>query len=536
MDNLLNDLNAQSGLNDHHDQNDIFNGVDVEMALLSLCMRKNTAVLQTVENRIVADDFTDKRNRIIFTVIIDMFFDNAQIDRFTVYSELERRGLAERCGGQRYLYRIGDLTAVQSAIDGYIDAVKERSGRFKILKAVDDIKNETTGGKRRSAEVVDYAISEMTKLKSDGETRGVEKLSSSLKTTMNNIAAEIRDGNAGRKVKVGYPKLDAMLGGLRPGTLNILAARPAMGKSALAINMAVNAAANGKTVVIFSLEMSKDEINMRLLSQAMSKPVSEILNSKTLTDSDRQLIDHALVKLSDYPIYQDDNSNTNPASMKATLQQLISSGIQPGLVIVDYLQLMSIKSMAGRSRNEEVTAISRQLKLLAKELNVPVIALSQLSRDNAKRTDHTPQLSDLRDSGAIEQDADTVMFVDRPDYYGGKDKGNTPSAPPQAQSSTDDSVAKPAYIYLSKNRHGATGRDSVWWIPSKTLFYEPDEKDPVEPDSPYAKTASADAASQNYGFEDNDEPEAPLSEEDEMQQAHEAFMADSHDEFPQGFM
>ncbi len=498
------------------------NDVEVEMALLSLCMRKNSAVLEAAWNKITADDFTDSRNKVIFMVIMDMFFANAQIDRFTVMSELERRRLSDKAGGQRYLYHIGDMTAVNSALDGYIQAVKERSARVKILRATELIRKETLNGRRLSSEVVDFAISELTKLKEDGDKKGLEILSSALKTTMTHITAELKDENAGRKIKLGFPKLDAMLGGLKPGSLNILAARPAMGKSALAINMAVNVAANGKTVAIFSLEMSKDEINTRLLSSAMNKPVSEILSSKSISEADMKQIDQALAKMAEYPIYLDDSSSTEPSTIKASLQQLISSGNPPRLIIVDYLQLMNLKSMSGRSRYEEVTQVSNQLKRLAKELNVPIIALAQVSRDTAKRGDHTPQLSDLKDSGAIEQDADTVMFVDRPDYYGNEDNGNTPSG---QDTVSENPAALPAYIYLSKNRHGATGKDPVWWIPTKTLFYEHVSKDPVEP--AIAKTTSAEP--------DDNEPDndPPLTEEDEM---NEVFMADSHDDYPDGFM
>ena len=518
MDNLIEEYNSD---------------VDVEMALLSLCLRKNNAILEAAWHKISSDDFTDNRNKLIFTVIIDMFFANEQIDRFTVMSELERRNLSDAAGGQRYLYRIGDMTAVHSAIDGYIDAIKERSTRFKILKAAEDIKMEARSGKHRSAEVVELAISEMTKLKPDGDTKGIELLSSALKTTMNHISAELKDENSGRKIKLGFPKLDAMLEGLKPGSLNILAARPAMGKTALAINMAVNVAANNKTVVFFSLEMTKDEINTRLLSAAMNKPLSEILKSRNLSEADRKQIDQALIKLSNYPIYLDDTSNLSPQAMKATLQQLISSGNQPRLIIVDYLQLMTMKSMAGRSKYEEVTAISNGLKRLAKELGVPIIALAQVNRDLAKRSDHTPQLADIKDSGAIEQDADTVMFVDRPDYYG--NEGKTPGPETKA----DNTEVKPAYIYLSKNRHGKTGKDSVWWIPSKTLFFEYNERDPQDPNYQLIRTIENDAASQQYDFdEDKDDEQVmdpPLSEEEAAGQAEEEFMADIHDDLPDGF-
>ncbi|PWJ69472.1 replicative DNA helicase [Ruminococcaceae bacterium R-25] len=460
---------------------------EAEMALLALCMRKDEAILKTVENKISTEDFTDPRNRTIFSVVMDMFFNNVHIDRITVYSELERRKLADQAGGQRYVYKVGDTTAVQSALVSYVSIIREQSTSRKLMMVIDDVKSNLSKGNLHAGEAASYAVSKITPFINPEDSRGFEPLHDILKTTMTDITAEIRDNNAGGKIKLGYPKLDSMLGGLRPGSLNILAARPSMGKSALAINMAANVAANGHTVAIFSLEMSKQEIGSRLMSSCMNKPVNEIIYSHKMTDDDRKQIDTALIKLGDYPIYIDDNSDTNPISMKSKLQQLASSGAEPKLVIVDYLQLMTMKSARARSRNEEVTDISRNLKLLAKDLNIPIIALSQLSRGAAQREDHTPQLSDLRDSGAIEQDADTVMFIDRPDYYKKKEEGSA-----EEGNTLNGDEVRPAYIYLEKNRHGKTGRDSVWWIPSKTMFYEHSDRDPSEPESQHMTSATTD--------------------------------------------
>ncbi len=517
--------------------------VEVEMAVLALCMRKNNAILQVVENKISEEDFSDIRNRTIFSVIIDMFLDNAQIDRITVYSELEQRGLADKAGGQRYVYRVGDKTAVQSALNGYIDAIRERSERTKLLKAVEEVRKKALDGRLRAGEAVDFAIDEISHLKSTGDTKGFEGMPEILKLTMSEITSELKDENVGGKVKLGFPKLDSMLGGLRPGSLNILAARPSMGKSALAINMAANVARYQKPVAIFSLEMSKQEIASRLMSSFMNKPVSEIIYSHKMSDSDRKQIDRALEKLSEFPIYIDDNSDTNPVTMKSKLQQLsLDPRKAPRLVVIDYLQLMTMPGAGGRSRNEEVTAISRSLKLLAKEFNIPFIALSQLSRGAAQRDDHTPQLSDLRDSGAIEQDADTVMFIDRPDYYKKKDEeGSTEEEAPQNVNFKDNNDAKPAYIYLSKNRHGKTGRDSVWWVPRKTMFIEHSEKDPEDDGgSAYTRTVDSDTASQNYNFDSVTTDEAPIPEppepdNEDIPPEGDDFFAQTNDDFPSGF-
>ena len=521
--------------------------VDIEMAVLALCMRNEEAVMRS-QNKLTIEDFTDDRNSIIYGVILEMFIDGVRIDRFTVIAELERRGLSEKVGGQRYVYRVGDTMAVMSGLDSYLDALKDRSDRVKIIKAVERIKKQAMGNGATAPQVLDAAIAWLTQLRRDEESTGLVPMADVLKSSVTSIIEDIRHGDSG-KLKLGFPKLDSMLGGLGPGTIHILAARPGMGKTALALDMAMNVAANQKTVVIFSLEMTNDELGKRLLSSAMSKPVRDIANSSTLSESDRNEMDQALAKLRDYPMYFYDRPNIEPGTMKGLIQQLMSTGRKPSLIFVDYIQLINAKGLPGRSRNDEVAAISRNFKLLAKELEIPIICLSQLSRESAKRTDHTPQISDLRDSGAIEQDADTIMFVDRPGYHPQKDN-NTPDGQDHSQPAVDsngNTIAEQAYIYLAKNRHGPVGKDPIWWIASKTLFFEYNEKDPKDPNIKFVKTANGDAAAQQYDFEDKDEePEMdpPLSEDDGAQQVSEddgaqqdnSFMADAHDDYPEGFM
>ena len=529
------------------------NEVDVEMAILALCMRKNKAVLEAVQNKLTEEDFTDERNGLIYSVILDMYYENTTIDRITVFAELEKRGFADTVGGQRYVYRVGDTLAVMTALDSYIAEVKDRSSRQKIVLAAEKIKYQAQSGKSSADNILESAITSLAQLRSPGESKNLVVLADVLKSTLTQVCEDIRDEKAGNRIKLGFPKLDAMLGGLGPGTLHVLAARPGMGKTALAVNMAVNVAANQNPVVIFSLEMANEEIGKRIMSSAMTKPISEIVNSRQLSEADRQQMDNALVKLRDYPIYFDDGPDINPYTMKAKVQQLVSAGIMPKLIFVDYLQLMSVKGMSGRSRNDEVANISRNLKLLAKEFRIPIIALSQLSRktEDKGRKDHTPRLSDLRDSGAIEQDADTVMFVDRPDYHG-DENGKTPDAPANAKptDSNGSIVVEPAYIYLAKNRHGQVGKDQVWWIPSKTLFYEYNERDPQDPNNAFIRNAGVDvsgnAAAQKYEFEDEgvDAPEMdpPLAEDevavgvDDGEQESNGFFADANDGFPEGFV
>lgn len=513
--------------------------VDIEMAVLALCMRNEEAVMRS-QNKLTIEDFTDDRNSIIYGMILEMFIDGVRIDRFTVIAELERRGLSEKVGGQRYVYRVGDTMAVMSGLDSYLDALKDRSDRVKIIKAVEKIKKQAMGNGATAPQVLDAAIAWLTQLRRDEESTGLVPMADVLKSSVTSIIEDIRHGDSG-KIKLGFPKLDSMLGGLGPGTIHILAARPGMGKTALALNMAMNVAANQKTVVIFSLEMTNDELGKRLLSSAMSKPVRDIANSSTLSESDRNEMDQALAKLRDYPMYFYDRPNIEPGTMKGLIQQLMSTGRKPSLIFVDYIQLINAKGLPGRSRNDEVAAISRNFKLLAKELEIPIICLSQLSRESAKRTDHTPQISDLRDSGAIEQDADTIMFVDRPGYHPQKDN-NTPDGQDHSQPAVDsngNTIAEQAYIYLAKNRHGPVGKDPIWWIASKTLFFEYNEKDPQDPNNQFVRSIESDAAAQSYDFNDDKDDEQamdpPPSEDENAGQAEDEFMADTHDDLPDGF-
>ena len=518
-------------------ENDVTRDVGVEKALLALCMRNDKAVLEIAGNGLDSSDFSDSRNAYIYNAIIELFYENRKIDRFTVSDQLEKTGVIDKAGGLMYIYGVADEVAVSSNRDTYISSIRERSERRKLINTVDDVRNRLLSGKLESGKAVDYAIESMAKLKRDENLRGFESLKTILKRSVININTEVDAAGDGGKVKTGFKKLDNMLGGLRPGTLNILAARPGMGKTALAVNIASNVAANGTPVAIFSLEMSKEELGNRLLSSCMDKPVNQILFSKKMGDRERNQIDAALQKLSDFPIVIDDNSNTNPVTMKTKLTELCADAdTKPGLIVIDYLQLITLPGYQKKSRNEEVSAISRDLKILAKDFGVPILALSQLSRGAAQRDDHTPQLSDLRESGSIEQDADTVMFIDRPDYYKKKEEGS------EAADRNAD-IVEDAYIYLEKNRHGATKRVKVCWIAKRTLFYEPDDYVAEESQaSPFTRTKDKDAVAQNYDFDrsgtepaEPEEPAEPDNEPSDYIPDDDGMFDKANDDFPDTF-
>ena len=514
-------------------ENDVTRDVGVEKALLALCMRNERSVIEIVGGGLDESDFSDSRNAQIYNAVIALFYENRKVDRFSVTDFMEKAGTLDRAGGMMYVYSVAEEAAVRSNLQTYLDSIRERSERRKLISRVDEVRSKVLSGKLETGRAIDYAINSISELKRPEDVKGFESLKPILKRTVANITTEIETKGDGGKVKTGFRKLDNMLGGLRPGSLNILAARPGMGKTALAVNIASNVAANGTPVAIFSLEMSKEELGNRLLSSCMDKPVNQILFSKNLSDRERGQLDAALQKLSDFPIIVDDNSNSNPVTMKSKLTELFANPeTKPGLIIIDYLQLITMPGYNGRSRNEEVTAISRSLKVLAKDFEVPIIALSQLSRGAAQRDDHTPQLSDLRESGAIEQDADTVMFIDRPDYYKKKEEGESGNA------DRNSDIVEDAYIYLEKNRHGATKRVKVCWIAKRTLFYEPDDYVPEESQSsPYTRTQAKDASAQDYQFEGREEPEpeAPPEEQSYAEPEDDGMFGETHDGFPDTF-
>lgn len=520
------------------------NDVVTEMALLSLCFSKTAVIVDTITKKIEESDFADTRNGTIYGAIKELYYSGSGIDRFTVIGYLTNHNILSKAGDSEYIFRIVEQVAVTSNTDTYIAQIIEESSRRKLVGALDQARKMCLDGEYKSSECLDSALSNLTKLNTEDNTAGFEKIDRLLQNALVDISNEIKSGDE-KRVNLGFPHLDRMLGGLRPGSLNILAARPGMGKSALAVNMAVNVASLDIPVAIFSLEMSKTEITNRIMSSGMNRSVSSIISSKAYDDSTRAMLNEAANKFTRLPIYIDDNAGTNPITMIAKINRLKNNPEScPGLVIVDYLQLMTMPGFGNKSKNEEVSAISRSLKVLAKDLDIPIIALSQMSRRAAKDdNDHTPQLTDLRDSGAIEQDADTVLFIDRPDYYkkAGSESSGEDSSGEEKKLNRDNSLVFPAYIYLSKNRHGGTGRTEVCWLPTRTLFREESSSEPDEPVQYSKRVQTKDAASSDYRFDDVSGQEASFDRpgEEPAEQPgdpeDDSWFDNANQNFPEGF-
>jgi len=420
-----------------------------------------TAILKT-------DDFYRPDHKQIYDTICELYLASKPVDIITVADLLESRNKLTEVGGLSYVSTLPDQAPLIANAGHYADLVRQKSILRRLMTAMDEITALCLEDGQEADLMLDIAAKRIYDIRENRDVTGFESIKDIMGRTVNELASIARGKAREHLVQTGFRSLDRALGGLRPGALIIVAARPGMGKSAFALNIAQKAATLYRVpAAVFSLEMSKEEIGNRMLS-AQSQINSRSLNTGELQPDDWDKISRALPFLYAAPIYIDDRSGTSVMEMMSKCRQLKLEN-KLGLVIIDYLQLMSGSgSSRAESRQQEISEISRSLKIMAKELNVPIIALSQLSRACEARQDKKPLLSDLRDSGAIEQDADVVMFLFREHYY---DSDHQPLEVEDAE------------VIIAKNRQGETGSIHLSWRPRFTMFF--DERDegrfPTEP-------------------------------------------------------
>ena len=442
-----------------------------EQAVLCSCL-DSEAALTVVTSVLVPDDFYFPNHRLIFSAVLELVSLRSPVDIITVAVLLAKKGELETAGGMEYISKLSDMPVIRSNAAEYAGIIVKNMLR-KLITSLDDVVKLSFEEEQEANHLVDIAIQRLSAIRENPTGIGFESIHDILKRTLQEVL-DISRGKAQKKVVyTGFPKLDRTIGGLRPGSLVIVAARPAMGKSAFVINIATNTAIYyGTNVAFFSLEMSKAEIGNRILASKSNVSTYSLQNAD-IKEKDWDDIGNAMAVLSPIPFVIDDRSGINTIEMMAKCRQLKNEN-KLGLIIIDYLQLMS--SAGNRNsgnRQQEISEISRSLKIMAKELDVPIIALSQLSRGAEYREDKRPLLADLRDSGAIEQDADLVMFLYRDKYYDSGDKPRT------------DEHEK-AEIIIAKNRQGATKTVTVNWDAKRTLFYEPtDAAAPLPPEEPH---------------------------------------------------
>ena len=430
---------------------------DAEQAVLSAMLMDQDAVMRAVE-RIDDTMFYAERNRRIYRAMVAITERGGVIDPLTLADELGRRGELEASGGKEYIGLLVDAVPTAANIEYHAEIVKEKALLRRLIEVSTTVVQEAFEGKQTAADLLDEAESKIFLVSQQQTKDGFTRIKELLWPTMERIEALQRGGKTVTGVASGFNDLDELTSGFQPAELIIVAARPSMGKTAFTLNVAQHAAIEHNVpVAFFSLEMSKESLVQRMLTSE-ARIDAQRLRKGMLRDDDFPRLARAAGILSSAPVWIDDTPGLTLLEMRSKARRLkADAGV--GLVVVDYLQLMQGPAHA-ESRQQEVSQISRGLKALAKELNVPVVALSQLSRAPEQRTgdNKRPQLSDLRESGAIEQDADLIMFLCRQEFYDGPtDKDG-------------NSLEGKAEVIVGKQRNGPTGLVNLFFHKQYTRF------------------------------------------------------------------
>ncbi len=426
--------------------------IDAERCVLGAVLIDGSLYVQVAAG-LSAGDFSLEKHRRIFLRMGELHARGERIDRLTVAEELMKHGQLESCDGVGYLVSLDEGLPQIHNLDSYVRIVKNKSLLRRVIYASQGLINRCLAGEEEPQEILANAEEVLLKLGESATQAGFATPEDIIEGFQGGLNAFLDPGRRINGLSTGFKRLDELTGGLHPGELIILAGRPAMGKTALALNIAQHAAVKlKKTVAVFSLEMSKESLLTRLLC-AGARVDSHRFRLGYLDAEERRRLQAAAAELVEAPLYLDDTSGSNLIDMHAKLRRLKAER-EVSLVVVDYLQLMSGRGRFD-SRVQEISSLSRGLKLLAKELNVPMLVLSQLSRAPETRPgDHRPQLSDLRESGSIEQDADVVAFIFREEVY----------------KPDRDDLRGQAELLLSKQRNGPTGKIGLVFLHHLTKF------------------------------------------------------------------
>ena len=424
--------------------------LEAEQAVLGSMLIDSRCIAEVI-GILRPEDFYLQQNREIYETIYSMFNFSEVVDPVTVLDKMKERGVfTEQSTG--YVMQLMEITPTAANVRSYAQIVRDKSLLRAISEAASDINETVYQNAGTAAEILENAEKRIFALRKDSAGDSLEHIGTVLLKVFDRLTELAESGSAFPGLSTGLMDLDRKINGLNKSDLILIAARPGMGKTSLALNVALNAAKkSGKTIAFFSLEMSREQLGMRLMSNESFVDNQKLVTGR-LSEDEWAKIGLASSALSQTDIRVDDNPTITVAEINAKCRRLDNLA----LVVVDYLQLMTSsgeRSSSNENRQQIVSDISRALKIMAKELNVPVICLSQLSRANESRQDKRPMLSDLRESGAIEQDADIVLFLYRDDYY--------------HEDSPEKNVAE---CIVAKNRHGETGTVRLQWLPQFTTF------------------------------------------------------------------
>jgi replicative DNA helicase len=427
---------------------------EAEQSIIGGLMLDNQ-VWDKISTKLCEADFYRTEHRILFRSIVALAKKDQPFDVVTLLDALKSHNELDDAGGEAYLFELANNTPSVANVAAYADIVREKSVQRQLISVATEIADSAYNPEGRAvpelldlAETKVFAIGEQT-----GGEGGPENIKSILVRAVEKIDALYHNGDSITGLATGLTDLDEMTSGLQPSDLVIVAGRPSMGKTTLVMNMAEHAAIkSGKPVLAFSMEMPSDSLAMRMMSSLGRIDQHKIRTGK-LDDDDWPRVTSAVHMLSEAPLFIDDTPALSPSDMRARARRLAKEHGALGLIVVDYLQLMQVPGYGAENRTAEISEISRSLKSLAKELQVPVIALSQLNRSLEQRADKRPVMSDLRESGAIEQDADLICFIYRDEVYN--------------EDSPDKGTAE---IIIAKQRNGPIGKVRVAFIGKFTRF------------------------------------------------------------------
>ena len=433
---------------------------DAEEFILGAVLLENSAMDEIIDV-LSSVDFYSERNKMLYEEMLVLRDKGIPIDYITLAESLDRKGKLEKAGGAAYIGQLTDRVPTTSDIGYYAGIVKDKAiirslitGASEIVKIARTNAGDVSDAVE-SAEKIIFNINREIRNELSGLIKAKELVNSLYDKIKLISEGSIEEGGT----KTGFSDIDTrLMGGIHSSDLIVIAGRPGMGKTSLAMNIAEHIAVyENKPVAIFSLEMARDQLLLRILSSISSVPQSRLRDSRYLKSEEWLELTKASAKIYDAPMYIDDTAGISPMEIRAKLRRLAIKEKDLALVVVDYLQLMKIKGRTD-SREQEISEISRSMKAIAKEFKIPVIALSQLNRNVEARGDKRPMMSELRESGAIEQDADIVLLIYRDEVYN--------------QETQDKGIAE---INIAKHRNGPTGEFKLKWIPEMTKFVNLDE-------------------------------------------------------------
>ena len=439
---------------------------EAEQAVLG-SMLIDADCVKDVMDKLQPEDFYLRRNREIFETIYSMFVYSKPIDGVTVAGEMERSGLYTD-DTRGYLVQLMEVTPTSANVMEYVKIVREKALLRAVAAAASDITAMVQEGAGEASKVLEAAEQKIYAIRRGRSGQNMVPISMVLQAVLERLGElTAAGGETMPGLTTGFSDVDRKINGLNKSDLLLLAARPGMGKTSMALNVAVNAAkASRKTVAVFSLEMSREQLVQRLLCSTALVDSSRLRTGRISTQKEWDQLANAASVLMDAPLYIDDTPGISVSEIRSKCRRLKAEhGLD--IIMIDYLQLMQAKNVSrnGDNRQQEISEISRSLKSLARELNVPVIALSQLSRSVESRQDHRPFLSDLRESGSLEQDADMVSFLYREAYY-------------NREIEDDDPRKNETEVILAKNRNGPVDTVKLHFAGQFTLFYEITNQEP----------------------------------------------------------